>query len=638
MKRALFLMPRAALASQTDSCGMESALHVMRPALNEVVSMRLLPVLLLSALALAACGSSGGTSTPPAPPAPVTPPAPPPPPPEPTFEERLADLAAFDPNPCRAETPGFEALGGWLKNDGREIGASRVWLRDSGDIDGPLDMSHGARVNASFSACAARDIARYVRSASIRTLDGSQNLEEMLVEADLSHGLLISSSYSQSGLANPGTDALVWFNLLDADSSDLNVMLITGAGNGNNLPTGLTQGSEYKDSLNEALKPDNLATALWILVGGYSGEGEDRAPARDVALVDGGVTGSSLCGDADALCLFAPWRVEGRTDSGTKIGTSHATPQVSAALDTVWAVWPDMDILDLRNLAFDCAEDMAAPEGETATTRSYSYKNGRSFTSDTNSTWGHGILSMTCLFTPNGGLQNPVTGNAVSGGIYGPMAGPITGASITGVDYTGRDFGYGFARPVARENFALAATANLSAVQPFSGRYASAYASGAFRGNLWGRSSFRVDLTAVGNAIGATAGWRLGDLTLQGGLAAQPEGVGSLTGSRAFRAPSTLSAGITAAYGKALAYGFSAHVQADYWRTLVTRGRSLWEGANFRESRFTAALVKRAGTHEFSLHGAWRSGLSGTLRVDGRYWGVSPQAESGVWLMWRQMR
>ena len=330
--------------------------------------MKTIPVLLLSALALERLRLFGRHLArrlrhPP----PVTPPAPPPPPPEPTFEERLADLAAFDPNPCRAETPGFEALGGWLKNDGREIGASRVWLRDSGDIDGPLDMSHGASVNASFSACAARDIARYVRSASIRTLDGSQNLEEMLVEADLSHGLLISSSYSQSGLANPGTDALVWFNLLDADSSDLNVMLITGAGNGNNLPTGLTQGSEYKDSLNEALKPDNLATALWILVGGYSGEGEDRAPARDVALVDGGVTGSSLCGDADALCLFAPWRVEGRTDSGTKIGTSHATPQVSAVLDTVWAVWPDMDILDLRNLAFDCAENMAAPEGETAT-------------------------------------------------------------------------------------------------------------------------------------------------------------------------------------------------------------------------------------------------------------------------------
>ena len=150
-----------------------------------------------------------------------------------------------------------------------------------------------------------------------------------------------------------------------------------------------------------------------------------------------------------------------------------------------------MDVLDLRNLAFDCAEDMPAPEGETATTQPViPYKNGRTFTSDTNSTWGHGILSLTCLFTPNGGLQNPVTGNAISGGIYGPLAGVVTGASITGVDYTGRDFGYGFAYPVARENYALvsltqaaprggAATANLWPVQAISGVYGLTHASGA---------------------------------------------------------------------------------------------------------------------------------------------------------------
>ena len=86
-----------------------------------------------------------------------------------------------------------------------------------------------------------------------------------------------------------------------------------------------------------------------------------------------------------------------------------------------------MDVLDLRNLAFDCAENMSAPDGETAVTRSYSYSNGRTFTSDTNSRWGHGILSLTCLYTPNGGLQDPTTGNPISGGIYGPVAGPITG-------------------------------------------------------------------------------------------------------------------------------------------------------------------------------------------------------------------
>ena len=107
--------------------------------------MKIIPVLILSVLALTACGSSGGTSTPPAPPGPV---APPPPPPEPTFEERLSNLAEFDPNPCRARTPGFEALGGWLKNDGRELGGSRVWMDDVGELSDPA--SHGARVWATL--------------------------------------------------------------------------------------------------------------------------------------------------------------------------------------------------------------------------------------------------------------------------------------------------------------------------------------------------------------------------------------------------------------------------------------------------------------------------------------------------------
>ena len=216
---------------------------------------------------------------------------------------------------------------------------------------------------------------------------------------------------------------------------------MAGAGNdAQGRRTGWLQRDYFQRALEES------QTALWLVIGGYLGEGDARQPASS----------SSTCGAADPLCLFAPWR------GSTGTGTSLSTPQVAAALDSVWVVWPDMDVLDLRNLAFDCAENMDAPDGETAVTRS--------FTSDTNSRWGHGILSLTCLFTPDGGLQNPVTGNAISGGIYGPVAGPVTGASITGVDYTGRDFGYGFARPVARENWALLANSkNLSAVQAFFG-------------------------------------------------------------------------------------------------------------------------------------------------------------------------
>ena len=375
--------------------------------------MRISNILIFTVIAVLAsgCGSSGGSSTPPAPPAPVTPP---PPPPEPTFEERLSDLAEFDPNLCRAETPGFEALGGWLKNDGRALGTSRVWIRDQGSRTAPLSESHGARVWASFTACAARsDPDRYFSDGfafvEARDADGADAIE--------------SRSLAPPWQDIPFPEPRTLPDIFDGEREGQRILRVQGLGNENGRRTSFLQGASFQGALLETDK------ALRILVGGYSGTGEDRKPAADVPVNPGtgaggsDLSGSSLCSDAAPLCLFAPWEVKGRTDSATKIGTSHATPQVSAALDTVWAVWPDMDILDLRNLAFDCAEDMPAPEGETATTRSYSYKNGRSFTSDTNSTWGHGILSLTCLFTPNGGLQNPVTGNAISGGIYGPLAG-----------------------------------------------------------------------------------------------------------------------------------------------------------------------------------------------------------------------
>lgn len=80
------------------------------------------------------------------------------------------------------------------------------------------------------------------------------------------------------------------------------------------------------------------------------------------------------------------------------------------------------------------------------------------------------------------------------------------------------------------------------------------YVPGAFHGRLAQGGRFAVDLTAAGNAIGVVSGWRIGGLTIRGGLAAQPEGAGSLTGSRAFRAPASLSVAVTAASGKAFAW------------------------------------------------------------------------------------
>ena len=580
-----------------------------------ILAVRRIAALFLFSLILAACGSSGGTSTPPAPAVPVAPPAPPP---EPTFEDRLADWAQYDPNACRALTPGFEALGGWLKNDGREVGNSRVWIDDVGQLSDP--DSHGAIVWASFTACA-------VRSSTGQYFDDGAMFENAKRKAgqDVIESKSTAPFWEDVPFPEPGVWGEYPFSrpgILDlshaGNHSGQRVLRIQGLGNDGGKRTSHLQRATFQLALQES------DVALWILVGGYVGEGAARKPADT-----GQRGGSSICGAADPLCLYASYEQGGRR------GTSISTPQVAAALDTVWTVWPGMDVLDLRNLAFDCAENMAAPDGETAVTRSYSYSNGRSFTSDTNSTWGHGILSLTCLFTPNGGLQDPTTGQAISGGIYGPLAGPVTGASIAGVDYTGRDFGYGFARPVARENWALAALAkNLSAVETFFGNRGVPHGSTTVLGAGAAGPALTANLTVAGNALGLTAEWRTRGLTIRGGVAVQPEGVGSLSGSRAFRAPSTASVSVTVAYGRTLGAGLAAHVQVDHWRTLATHGRSLWQDARLSESRISAALVKRIGKHDFALQGIWRSGLAGSLAVSGRAWALAPRAERGVWLTW----
>ena len=551
----------------------------------------------------------------------------------------------MDPNGCRAQTPGFEAFGGWIKDNRSELGESRVWLPDRGeDLSDPTN--HGANVWRVFSTCA-------VRSDEDRYLPDITGSEFWAMFREDGRDAIVSKSGHTDPRVMEIPEPGVWgespcqgmgsaFQCLDiaydGHREGQRLLEVRAAGNDDGMRTVHLYFPNYQLALQEWEK------ALVILVGGYGGFFVDEEDKRNVN------SGSSVCGEAAALCLFAPWSysysVDDRTTRVTE-GTSFATPQVAAALDSAWAVWPDMDILDLRNLAFDCAENQDPREGESSTERTYSYRNGRSFTSSTNPTWGHGILSLTCLFTPNGGLQNPVTGDAISGGIYGPLAGPVTGASITGIDYTGRDFGYGFARPVARENFALVSLAfggrsNLRPVEASTRHHGVGYAQGAYGGRLWQSGALSVGLTAAGasggfggGALGAAMAWQVRNLTLRGGIATQPEGVGSLTGSRAFRAPSTISAAITAAYAAPLSRGFSAHLQADHWRTLATRGRSLWEGAAVRESRLTAALVKRAGAHEFALQGFWRSGLSGSLAVNGRSWTLTPKAEYGLWLTWR---
>ena len=577
---------------------------------------------------LAGCGGSGGSATPPAPPAPVTPPAPAPDPGPTTPSGWIEQYAGDDDSDCRAGTPGFGALAGWIGANGAEMpegwrDGSRVWILDSGE--------HGADVEATFNDCAMRERARLVG-------DSERTVLEQIRDRGADRKLLLSRSGRLPGEFGAEHRRIPWAELLNGGGGETPELMVVIAAGNDGRPVDLTDPLR-SPALADAVKESNAEQARWIVVGGYTGD----APAA----------GSSRCGDAEALCLFAPW------SEGGNSGTSIATPQVSAALDTVWAVWPSMSTLDLRNLAFDCAENRGAAD----TTRTYSYSaGGGTFTSNTNSTWGHGILSLECLFTANGGLEDPTTGNRISGGIYGPLAGVVAGASITGVDYTGRDFSYGFARPVVRENPALAslanpARANLRPVQAISGMRAHGHASGSVSGRLWQSGALRVDLTASGAgrgiggaAIGMRVAWQAGGFTFAAGVAGQPEGAGSLTGARAFRAPSTVSAAVSGAYAKALPYGFSVHLQADHWRTVATRGRSLWQSADLAESRIGAALVRRfapregvaprggAGRHEVAMQALWQSGLAGSVNAGGRSWAVAGRSDAGVWLSWRYAR
>ena len=247
-----------------------------------------LPILFisLSALALAGCGSSGGSDNPSPPPAPV---APPPPPPEPTFEERLADLAAFDPNPCRAQTPGFEALGGWLTNDGRELGASRVWISDRGPFNAAefTTETHGARVWDVFTDCAVRFSEAQYYDYAADDDDTITPYHELLAEQDedLINSRSRSPDYEDIPFPEPSgwidgwnrRDQLGRWN--DGTHDGQRVLTVQSAGNYNGVRTAVLQEPRFQLAL------QHTDSVLWILVGGYAGE--ERRPRPGERRIDG---------------------------------------------------------------------------------------------------------------------------------------------------------------------------------------------------------------------------------------------------------------------------------------------------------------------------------------------------------------
>ena len=105
-----------------------------------------------------------------------------------------------------------------------------------------------------------------------------------------------------------------------------------------------------------------------------------------------GDTSANSCGDSFSTidisdhCLLA-WYQPGVTLSGTAHDindTAAAAVQVAAAADAVLARWPQMHLTDVKDLLLDCAEDLGSP--------------------GVDATYGHGMLSIGCLFNPVGGL------------------------------------------------------------------------------------------------------------------------------------------------------------------------------------------------------------------------------------------
>ena len=530
------------------------------------------------------------------------------------LDERLADLAALVPNACRSATPGFEALGGWARENHDSSVRSRLYIRDLGPFDGG---SHGADVWKTFTDCAEGLVA----------VDGARQYGEIPLE-----GRIQPNPDAEPWLAvkrrEHGTDILNSASVNDAEHylsawhdarAASRVLTVAAAGNQRGRPTADFADAEGQFGEREGLA-ERLEDALYIVVAGYAGEGGERRPAER----------SSVCSETTRmLCLFAPW--EGPAGGGT----SFSAPQAAAALDAVWSIWPDMDAVDLRNLAFDCAENMPAPEGQTTVTESLSYTNGRSFSSQTSAQWGHGILSLACLFTPNGGLRNPATGEPLSGGIFGPLSGPVVGALAAGADYTGRSFGYGFARPARAENWALKAAMNAGSAQAGPALPAAVYGAAFGSGSLARRGRLRLDLAAAGNALAVSAQSQASVWILRAGLAIQPEGAGSLAGARSFRAPAVVSAALRIGYARPVSRTVTVWLGADHWRAASIQPRSLWEDADLAETRLTAAFTFQAASHQLTLQGVWQSGLRGRLTVSGRPWILTPRPQRALWLTWR---
>ena len=172
----------------------------------------------------------------------------------------------MDANPCRARTPGFEALGGWLKDDGREVGASRVWMRDTGELSDA--SSHGARVWKTLTECG-------VRSNEDHYFSNSSNFTNMI---HMESGDVISSKSASPPWEDiPFPEPAVWGEyphlgrgildiVYDGKREDgQRILNVSSAGNEGGKRTSHLQGAGFQLALQEFDKPfGSLSAAILV--------------------------------------------------------------------------------------------------------------------------------------------------------------------------------------------------------------------------------------------------------------------------------------------------------------------------------------------------------------------------------------
>ena len=122
------------------------------------------------------------------------------------------------------------------------------------------------------------------------------------------------------------------------------------------------------------------------------------------------------CGVLRDGCFLLPFYQSPRGAQGT----SFAAPRLTAIIDTIWLIWPNLTHLSLHRLLRTCTVDLGDPGVDPV--------------------FGQGLLDLECLVQPSGGLR---VATAQVTGIAGALIGPSTSdTSLATQDAFGRHFDY----------------------------------------------------------------------------------------------------------------------------------------------------------------------------------------------------